>query len=102
MQPCAASLGCRTLTMYIASLTSGWSHTKARNVLMLPSRLSPASPPPRRTCAARILDCVADLRCHRRYDAVMIGFLVLLKIVYLLVRQLLSLAVLVFRGEPGE
>jgi hypothetical protein len=37
-----------------------------------------------------------------RLDAVMVGLPVLLKIVYVLVRRLLSLAVLVFRGDRAK
>jgi hypothetical protein len=50
-------------------------------------------------CAARILDCVTDLRCS---PADWLACRVLLKIVYVLVRGLLSLAVLVFREDQAK
>jgi putative transposase len=55
------------------------------------------------SCAARILDCVADLRSHLRpgRESWLAGR-VLLAIVYLLVRRVLSLAVLVFRKDLAK
>jgi hypothetical protein len=56
----------------------------------------------RLTCAARILDWIADLRYRQQACGGWLAGRVLLKIVYLLVRRVLGLAVLVFRGDLAK